>query len=315
MRCVVTGGEGFIGRHVVQALREAEHEVEVIDVTGNGRRVDICDTEGVVRELKRVRAQYVFHLAGVADARDALTNPVKAVTINVGGTASVLEASRRADIRRVIVASTCWVANAMGSGVLDETAPFLADGGAHVYTTTKIASEHLAHDFHKLYGLSFTILRYGIPYGPGMWSGLVLRNFLDRAFAGQPLVIFGDGSATRRFVYVDDLARAHVLALQDVAANQVYNLEGMRFVTIRELAELTARLLGGVEILYREEPTRVGEFQYFRKLISSNKAYIDLGWASQIDLEEGVRRTIEWYKQEIAASPDASQARLAALGS
>ncbi len=129
----------------------------------------------------------------------------------------------------------------------------------------------------------------------------MLRSFLDKAFSEQPLTIFGDGSASRRFVYVGDLARAHVLALHDVATNQVYNLEGMRFVTIQELAELVSKLLGGVEIVYREEPTRVGEFQYFRKLISSNKAYIELGWQPEVDLEEGVRRTIDWYKREVLA--------------
>lgn len=306
MKCIVTGGQGFIGRHVVQALRDAQHEVAVIDVADDTRNVDICDTEALIREFREFRPEYVLHLAAVADARDALQNPVRAVTINVAGTASVLEAARGSGVKRVIVASTCWVANAMGSGALDETAPFLADGGGHVYTTTKIACEMLAHDFQKLYGLPFTILRYGIPYGPGMWSGLVLKNFLDRAFSNEPLTIFGDGSASRRFVYVDDLARAHVLALQDVATNQVYNLEGMRFVAIKELAELVSKLLGGVEIVYKDEPTRVGEFQYFRKLISSNKAYIDLGWAPEVDLEDGVRRTIDWYKREVLSPKSTS---------
>lgn len=298
MKCIVTGGEGFIGQHVVQALRAAKHEVVVVDMADGRRPVDICDTAALTQEFTRVAPQVVFHLAGVADARDALQHPVKAVTVNVGGTASVLEAARQTRVKRVILASTCWVANAMGAGLLDEHAPFLPEGGGHVYTTTKIATELLAHDFHKLYGLPFTILRYGIPYGPGMWSGLVLKNFLDRAFAKQPLTIFGDGSASRRFVHVEDLARAHVLALQDVATNQVYNLEGMRFVTVRELAELVSKLIGGVEIRYQEEPTRVGEFQYFRKLISSHKAYIDLGWAPAVELEDGVRRTIEWYRRE-----------------
>jgi UDP-glucose 4-epimerase len=196
----------------------------------------------------------------------------------------------------------------MGSGLLEETSPFLADGGGHVYTTTKIASELLVHDFQKLYGQPFTILRYGIPYGPGMWAGLVLKNFLDQASSGKPLRIFGDGSASRRFVFVEDLARAHVMALQNVAINQIYNLEGMRFVTVRELADLVARLLGGVQIEYVEEPNRIGSFHYFRKLISNNKAYIDLGWAPEVELEDGVRRTIEWYRCETRKASEGTPA-------
>ena len=310
MRIIVTGGSGFIGTHVVEHLREAGHDVFIVDQNGhqNGQqaRVDICDTKTLFSIFKEFEPEYVFHVAGVADARDALSRPLKAVQVNVGGTANVFEASRLCKVKRVILASTCWVANAMNSGILDETAPFLAKGGGHVYTTTKIASEFLANDFSSLYGLPFTILRYGIPYGPGMWSGLVLKNFLDRAFSGEPLTIFGDGSASRRFVYVSDLARAHVLALQDVATNQVYNLEGMRFVTIKELAELVSKFIEGVKIVYREEPTRVGEFQYFRKLLSNNKAQIELGWQPEIDLEEGVRRTIDWYKRNVLSEKQES---------
>ncbi|MFQ5861509.1 MAG: NAD-dependent epimerase/dehydratase family protein [Candidatus Brocadiales bacterium] len=301
MKCIVTGSSGFIGSHVVRELRTNGHDVLPVDkVSNDAKKIDICDVESLTKEFKEYGPSVVFHIAAVADARDALANPVKAVNINVGGTASVLEAARQSAVKRVIIASTCWVANAMGPGVLDETQPFLHTGAGHTYTTAKIACEMLAHDFNKLYGLPFTILRYGIPYGPGMWDGLVLKNFLNSAFAGKPLTIFGDGSASRKFVYVGDLAQAHVLALQDVAENQVYNLEGMRFVTIKELAERVAKLLNGVEIIYREEPTRVGEFQYFRKVLSNNKAYIELGWEPRIDLEEGIRRTIEWYRREIA---------------
>lgn len=299
MKCIVIGGRGFIGRHVVSALRKAQHDVTVVDLIDGDESIDICDAEALLDKFQAVRPQYIFHLAAVADPRATLNNPVKTVIVNVAGTASVLDAARRCAVRRVILASTCWVANAMAPGVLDETTPFQPGGGGHVYTTTKMAAELLAHDFHKLWGLPFTILRYGIPYGPGMWSGLVLRNFLDQAFANQPLIIFGDGSAARRFVYVDDLALAHVLALQDIAANQVYNLEGRRLVTIKELAELVSRMLGGVAIIYREEPSRVGEFRYDGKYITSDKAYRDLGWAPTTDIEAGVRQTIDWYKSDM----------------
>ena len=297
MRIAVTGGSGFIGAHVIRQLSDDGHDVMNIDLEADGvGRVDIIDTHGLVRVFQEFRPAVVFHIAATADARAALTDPVYAVRVNIGGTASVFEAARHTKIDRVILASTCWVANAMADGILDEASPFLPTGGGHVYTSTKIASELLAHDFHKLYGQKFTVLRYGIPYGPGMWPGLVLRSWLDSAASGKAITIFGDGSASRKFVYVGDLARAHSLALHDVAANQVYNIEGMRFVTIRELAEVFARSWGPVEIAYREEPTRIGEFQYFRKILSSHKAYVELGWEPRVDLEDGVRRTIAWFR-------------------
>ena len=302
MRCLVTGGNGFIGNHVVKALKEAKHEVQILDQRGEADfSIDICNTRGLIKIFKEVKPAAVFQIAAIADARDALKNPTNAVQINIAGVASVLEAAREALVGRVILASTCWVANAMGSGILDEAAPFNAVGGGHVYTTTKIASEMLAHDFNSLYGLNFTILRYGIPYGPGMWPGLVLRSWLDQVSKGQPITIFGDGSASRRFLYVGDLAEAHVLALQEVAKNQTYNLEGMRAVSVKELAEMFQRVWGPAEIIYRPEPSRVGEFQYLRKIISNAKAFVEMGWEPKTDLEEGLRRTVDWYKRNVLA--------------
>ena len=305
MKCVVTGGTGFIGSSVVDALRRVGNDVLVVDVRSNGAgevaEVDVTDSASLTRTFQDFGAAYIFHCAAVADAREALRDPVKAVQVNIGGTASVLQAARQAGAKRVIVSSTVWVCGAMGPGAVDETEPFLSSGAGHVYTTTKIASELLAHDFHRLYGLPFTILRYGIPYGPRMWPGLVLRSFLDQAFSGQPLIVHGDGSQSRRFLCIEDLAQAHVLALQDVAENQTYNLEGMRAVAIRELAELVSRLVGKTAVEYRPEPSRVGEyFKQLRQIVSNAKAYVELGWQPSVDLEEGVRQTIEWYKHTLA---------------
>jgi UDP-glucose 4-epimerase len=301
-KCVVTGGSGYIGSHVIDALRFKGCDVLNVDIAEEALQADISNLESVTQIFGDLRPDYVFHLAAISNARLALEDPCKAVKTNILGTTNVLEAARRTNVKRVILASTCWLANAMASGIIDESTPFLPEGGGHIYTTTKIASEYLVRDYGKLYGLPFTILRYGIPYGPRMWKGLVLRNFLDRAFTKQPLVIYGDGSSSRRFLFIDDLAKAHPLCLQDIAINQVYNLEGMRFVTLKELADLVAKLVGDVEISYQEESSRFGELTYDRKIVSSNKAYIDLEWQPETDIESGVQQTIEWYKQEILSS-------------
>ena len=305
MKCIVTGGCGFIGSHVVNTLRQEGHEVYTLDFVERADiRLDICDVKKLIDAFQVYRPEAVFHIAAIANAREALANPVRAVQVNIAGTASVFEAARQSEVKRVILASTCWVAGAMGPGLQDENSPFLPTGAGHIYTTTKIASELIAHDFYTLYKLPFTILRYGIPYGPGMWPGLVLRSFLDCVANNRPITIFGDGSETRNFVYIQDLAHAHALALQEAATNQVYNLEGSRAISIGELAEATRSLFPATTILYQEDASRRGEFQHTRRVISHKKALTELGWWPRISLEEGLKVTARWYNEQVAPLPD-----------
>lgn len=310
MKCVVIGGSGFVGSHVVQALQRAGHEVTNVDLVPSqfGDRqfqLDLRAPDALAPILKQYGSDAVYHIAAIANARKALEQPVEAVDINIKGTAAVLEAARNAEVKRVFLASTVWVYNAVNqhrrAGVITEAEPILMNGGGHVYTTSKIASELLCHDFHRLYGVPFTILRYGILYGPRMWPGLALRAFLDDSFSGKPITIFGDGSAVRQFVYVEDVAQAHVLALRPAAAGQTYNLEGNRSVTVKELAETVARFVKGVKIEYVIDPARRGEMKVSRP-ISNAKARQELGWRPRVTLEEGVRRVIAWYRKDYAAS-------------
>lgn len=313
MQILVTGGSGFIGSHVVEALKSAEHNVTNLDIRSNGTQDnyvqgDIRDMESLKVAIEAHGKDAVYHIGAIANARQALEYPVSAVDINIGGTAAVLEAARQVKVKRVFLASTVWVYNGVDRTVkpgdtlpkmLDESEKLLPTGAGHFYSTSKIASELLCHDFFKLHGQEFTILRFGIPYGPRMWPGLALRAFMDNVFSDQPIRIFGDGSAVRRFVYVEDLARAHVLALSDVARNQTYNLEGGRDVTIKELAETVVRHVGKGEIEYVVDPSRRGELSMEQIIISNDKAKRDLDWSPSTPLDEGVRRTIDWYKKEL----------------
>lgn len=315
MRCVVTGGSGFIGSHVVSALTEAGHDATVVDTrmpqteAVRFAKVDIQEVDRLTEVMAAHGQDAAFHLAAVANARESLADPVCTVEVNIRGTACVLEAARRAGVRRVILASTVWVFNAVDQSVSEEDVrqgrvryltegdPLLPQGGGHIYTTSKIASEMLCHDFHRLFGLDFTILRYGIPYGPRMWPGLALRAFVENSFNGKPLRIFGDGSAVRRFLYVGDLARAHVLVLADVAKGQTYSIEGDRDVTIRELAETVAEFVPNVKIEYVVDPARRGELSLSGVAISNTKAKTELGWRPTVELREGVQNVIDWYRK------------------
>ena len=216
----VTGGSGFVGSHVVDALLGAGYDVRVIDPKQPAQPnvdwadVDMLDQDSVTDALKGARA--VFHLAAMADVNDIVADPAESVALNTLGVARVLEAGRRADAGRVIVSSTVWVYAATHGDVVDETTPFDLNTDRHLYVSEKIAAEMFCRDYATLFGRPYTVLRYGIPFGPRMRSDLVVAAFLLRALRGEPLRIDGDGSQERRFVYVEDLAAAHVLALKPV---------------------------------------------------------------------------------------------------
>src|SRR5512143_17300 len=299
-KTVVTGGSGFIGSHVVDALQEAGHEVTVVDHRVRPHRddvrfedVDLMDLSSVLAATRG--AEHVFHLAAVSNVNHAFKYPVYTAALNVVGTANVLEAARINGAKRVHLASTVWVYNGAKAERVDETTPFYLNGAGHVYTSTKMASEMICHNYGQMYGVPFTVLRYGIPYGPRMREELLIPVFIRKALSGQPLTVAGKGEQYRKFVFVRDMAQAHLLAMKDEAAGQTYNLEGSRKVTVLEVAEGIRRILGsGVNIEF--VPERPGDFG--GKDVSGAKACRELGWAPHVDFEEGLRETVEWFRSK-----------------
>ena len=300
MNVGVIGGSGFIGSHVVDKLIEHGHEVTVFDIMKPHRNdvrhmyIDITDLSKTAVALT---GDYdaVYLLAAMADVNDVYKNPVEAGEVNVLGVANVLEAARRNEIDRVILASTVWVYGLSSEREVDESTPLHIEKADHVYTSSKIAAELYCQSYQKLYGQNFTILRYGIPYGPRARGGTVVAIFVKKALNGEPLTIFGDGSQYWNFIYMDDLAEGNVAALKESAENQTYNLEGMRPITVKEVAETVKKLIGDVEIEYKEE--RPGDFE--GKIVSAEKAKREIGWESKVDFEDGVKRYIVWYRRDV----------------
>jgi len=299
-RVIVTGGSGFIGSHVVDALVEAGHQVTVLDHRARPHRRDVAFEDVDLMDLSSVLAatrgaEHLFHLAAVSNVNYAFKYPVYTTALNVVGTANVLEASRLNGIRRFYLASTVWVYNGSpDSRLVDETAPFYLDGAGHIYTSTKMASEMVCHNYGQLYGVPFTVLRYGIPYGPRMREELLIPVFLRKALAGEPLSVAGRGEQFRKFVYAEDLARGHVLAMADAAANQTYNLEGRRKVSVLEVAEGIRQLVGD-HVRIEFGPERPGDFG--GKDVSGAKAERELEWTPRVDFEDGLRETVAWFRE------------------
>ena len=300
-KVIVTGGSGFIGSHVVDALMDAGHQVTVVDHRVRPHRsdigfedVDLMDLSSVLAATKG--ADHIFHLAAVANVNYAYKYPVYTAALNVMGTTNVLEAARINGAQRVHLASTVWVYNGAPDGKpADETVPFYLEGAGHIYTSTKMAAEMICHNYSQLYKVPFTILRYGIPYGPRMREELLIPIFIKKALNGEPLTISGKGEQYRNFVYIRDMAEAHVDAMKENAANQTYNLEGTRKVTVLEVAEGIKKILGDT-VKLEFVPARPGDFG--GKEVSASKARQELDWYPTTPFEEGLERTIRWFRQK-----------------
>jgi UDP-glucose 4-epimerase len=304
MRVLVTGGSGFIGSHVVDKLRARGHEPVIYDLRPSPWHRDpahpvdtvlgsITDREALERALHSCDA--VAHLAAVADVNDVHAEPEDAERVNARGTVAVLEAARRAGVKRIVYASTIWVYSDCEPDEVDEET--LLPPPSHLYTSTKLAGELYCKAYQELYGIDYTILRFGIPYGPRAREAAVIPAFVNKALAGDPLTLAGDGSQSRKFVYVEDLADGVARGLDDVAVNRVYNLASDETVTIRQIAETIKQLMGDVEIVYT--PARPGDFG--GKIVSSERAAKELGWTAATPFSEGVRRYIDWRSEQAEA--------------
>ena len=317
MRVLVTGGSGFIGSHVVDKLRERGHEPVIYDLRPSPWHTDpehpvdtvlgsITDREALERALHSCDA--VAHLAAVADVNDVHAEPEDAERVNARGTVAVLEACRRAGVKRVIYASTIWVYSDTESPEVDEET--LLPPPSHLYTSTKLAGELYCKSYQELYGIDYTILRFGIPYGPRAREAAVIPAFVNKAFKGEPLTLSGDGMQSRRFVYVEDLADGVASGLADVATNRVYNLVSDENVTIKQIAELVQEIVGNTEIVYT--PARPGDLG--TKIVSGERARSELGWTAATPFSAGVRKYVDWRIEQREARKSDDEAAVIPAG-
>jgi UDP-glucose 4-epimerase len=296
---LVTGGAGFIGSHVVDALAEAGCVPRIFDMvpspfhpagTVETYLGELGDRDALADAMSGCDA--VMHLAAVADVSQVSLDPVWAEEVNSRGTLNVLEAARAAGLERVLYASTIWVYNGLDADVVDEATPL--GHPTHLYTASKLAGEMYCTSYAELYGQQFTVLRFGIPYGPRARPAAVVPQFVRKALAGEPLNIAGRGDQSRRFVYVEDLAAGCVAALHDRAANRFYNLVGTEDTSVLQIAELVRDLVGAVDIVH--SPGRVGDFRGAH--VSGKRAATELGWRATTEFADGLRRYHDWYVEQ-----------------
>ncbi len=311
MKAVVTGASGFIGSHVVDRLHAAGHDARIFDLVPSPHHSpaevetvlgDLCDPDAVRRAVAGCDA--VLHLAAVADVDQVTRDPAHADRVNVHGTQSLLDGVRDAEIPRFVFASTIWVyGDATGPEAVDEDTPLGLP--KHFYTATKIAGEMYTASYGELFGVEHSILRFGIPYGPRSRPTAVLAAFTAKALAGQPLTIAGDGTQSRRFVYVEDLADGVVASLQPAGANRIFNLVGHENVSVRGIARAVRDVVGDVPIVHVEG--RAGDLRGAN--ISGERAASELGWEPTTSFADGVRRYVDSVTDD-AGTPRAAMASM-----
>jgi UDP-glucose 4-epimerase len=297
MRVLVTGGGGFIGSHVVDRLLGRGMTPRIFDLSASPYHSPLevetftgSITDPANLDLAMRDCDAVIHLAAVADVSHVLADPVLAEEVNTRGTLNVLEAAAGAKVGRVVYGSTTWVYSDCVEQDVDEETPIPAP--RHIYTATKLAGETYCAGYAELYDLESTVLRFGIPYGPRARAAGVVAKFTDLAFEGKALTIAGDGSTTRSFIYVEDLADGIVAALAPEAGGRTYNLSGDEVVTILEIAERVQENTDNCEIVHT--PPRPGDFP--GKAISNERALEELDWKAETSFKDGVRQYVEWVR-------------------
>ena len=303
MKILVTGGAGFIGSHVADAYLAEGHDVLVADDLSTGKEGNVDPRARLYRlDIRAAELEHVFeterpdvvnHHAAKASVRESMVKPVLYADVNVLGSLNLLDLSRKYQVRKFIYAST-------GGAVYGEPQYLPADESHPVcpldpYGASKAAFEHYLPLYHTQYGASFTVLRYANVYGPRqdpLGEAGVVAIFTGQMLRGEQAVINGSGEQERDFVYVGDVSRANILAL-DRGEGGIYNIGTGMGTSINEIF---ARLKDATN--YQSSavhgPAKAGEV--FKVYLDAEKAASELGWRPRTGLEEGLRRTVEYFR-------------------
>ena len=310
MTILVTGGAGFIGSHVVDALLARGDKVTVVDdfndfydpalkrrnVATFANRATIVEAD--IRDATALRAIFstgrfdaIAHIAARAGIRPSVAQPRLYTEVNVLGTQNLLELAREFGVRKFVFASS--------SSVYGVGQPFREDAALlhpiSPYAATKLAAEALCHVYHHLNGLDVTCLRLFTAYGPRQRPDLAIHKFTSAILRGKPVEMYGDGKTARDYTYSDDVVQGFLAALDRCAGFEIVNLGESRTVELREMVQLIEKAVGKKAQL-RQLPAQPGDVPITYADISKAKRL--LGYDPQVDIEEGIRRFVDWFRKQ-----------------
>ncbi len=315
MKILITGGAGFIGGNLAERFIHDGHNVIVLDTLDPFYDVGIKEqnikiaseaasssageykfVEGSITDPEVVdelvdRVDYIYHQAAQAGVRASVDDPEKTTRINVEGTFILLEAARANDIKRFVNASSSSVYGKPVYLPYDEEHP---TNPVSPYGASKLAAEHYVRVYNEIYDLPTVSLRYFTVYGPRMRPNMAFTNFVSRCLHGESPVIFGDGSKTRDFTYIDDIIEANRRLLStDSADGEVLNIGSTDRITIKELAQVIRDEIDPSLKLEYDEP-REGDTEHTHADVS--KAVQLLEYEPSVSIEDGARQFVEWYR-------------------
>ena len=305
MKILITGGAGFIGSNIADRFLELGHEVIIVDNLVTGRRenvpaaatfyeIDICDDQ-LAGVFEREKPDIVDHHAAQMDVRKSVADPIYDATVNVIGGLNLLQNCVKSGVKKFIFAST-------GGAIYGEQDYFPADEAHPLrplspYGITKLTTEKYLYFYHQTYNLHYTVLRYANVYGPRQnphGEAGVVAIFSERILNGEQPVINGDGRQTRDYVFVGDVVRANELALS-AGDNKIYNIGTGIETDVNTLFQTISKYTGK-NIAEKHGPAKPGEQQ--RSVLNSSLILRELGWKPTVRLEEGLKKTVEYFREK-----------------
>ncbi|MCP3739185.1 NAD-dependent epimerase/dehydratase family protein [Rossellomorea sp. BNER] len=297
MKAVVTGGAGFIGSHIVEELIKIGFQVHVIDNFSTGKQgyihplaipyeMDICSNKAKEIILK-IKPDYLFHLAAQADVVRSTLNPMEDANINIMGTINLLEACKEASVKKFIFSSTSAVYGNITKNPISEEDPTLP---LSYYGLSKLSAENYIKRYNHIFGLPYTILRYGNVYGPRQTAkgeGGVIAVFLDKIRNNEKLKIHGDGKQTRDYIYVKDVADANIAAIKN-GDNNTFQICTGTSTSIMDLISILSEEHND-DLYYFHSSERIGDIKH--SSISNRKAKKHLIWSPSYDIKQGIHET------------------------
>ena len=304
MKVMVTGGAGFIGSHIVDGLIEEDNEVVIVDdlSTGNESNInpkarfynlDIKDN-GLESIFKEERPDYVCHQAAQKDVRVSVADPIYDAKINILGTINILQNCMKYNARKIVFAST-------GGAIYGEQDIFPAPETHPTrpispYGITKLVAEHYMYYYKTVHGLDYVSLRYANVYGPRQdphGEAGVVAIFIQKMLRGEQPVINGDGEQTRDFVYVEDVARANIIAIKKTTPESIFNIGTGKEISVNRIFNHLRNIVNP-NIEEKHGPAKAGEQQ--RSVIDFSKAMKILNWEPEVSLQNGFIKTYDYFK-------------------